>query len=124
MGKLLKYKDGKIVSIAGAPVLERTLMYRKEKGCDDCGFKNWTRGDTCFIVNKPKGGMQRLCPDCACSQATGLPREYYKKNAYANPRSPFDTTDPRSLFDATDVAEYLTLDLLDPLGVCLGPIHS
>ena len=101
MGKFLKDKDGQMVSIDGAPVLERTLE-RKEKDCDGCGFEKWVLGDTCFIVHKTEGGMQRLCPDCAL--AKGLPKKHYKKNVYAT-----------SLFDATEEPEDLTIALLNPL---------
>jgi hypothetical protein len=104
MGKFLKDKDGQMVSIDGAPVLERTLD-RKEKNCDGCGFEKWVLGDKCFIVHNTEGGMQWLCPDCAL--ARGLPKEHYKKNVYAT-----------SLFDATEETEdknTLSIPLLNPM---------
>jgi hypothetical protein len=101
MGKFLKDKDGQMVAIDGAPVLERSLD-KKEKACEGCGFEKWVLGDKCFIVHKTDGGMQRLCPNCALAQ--GLPKEHYKKNYYAT-----------ALLGAAEQAEGFTIALLNPL---------
>jgi hypothetical protein len=100
MGKFLKDKDGQMVSIDGALVLERTLD-KKERNCDCCGFEKWVLGDKCFIVHNTEGGMQWLCPDCALTR--GLPIEHYKKNCYAT-----------ALFDPIDESK-LAIPLLNPL---------
>jgi len=78
MGKFLRDTDGNIVSVAGAPVLER-IIERKTKPCEQCGFKNWRRGDHLFIVQSNTGLMQWLCPDCAVKR--GLPKEFYFRNS-------------------------------------------
>jgi hypothetical protein len=109
MGKFLKDKDGQMVSIDGAPVLERTLD-KKPKDCDGCGFEKWVLGDKCFIVHNKEGGMQWICSDCAL--ARGLPKEHYKKNVYAT--SLFDPTEDSEDKEAED-KNTLTTPLLNPL---------
>eukprot|EP00980_Cylindrotheca_fusiformis_P025995 scaffold15116_cov65-Cylindrotheca_fusiformis.AAC.2 len=80
MGKFLRDKDGNLVSVGGAPVLERTLE-RKTKDCDACGYKRWCRGDKLFILQSPTGSMEWLCPDCAVRR--GLPQEHYHRNFHS-----------------------------------------
>lgn len=85
MGKILRDKEGKIVSVGGFPVLERTLE-RKPKNCQACGFTDWSRGDKVFIFQSENGIMEWLCPDCACHR--GLPVAYYHRNINATIRPP------------------------------------
>jgi hypothetical protein len=80
MGKFLKDKDGNLVAVGGAPVLERTLE-RKTRECEACGYKKWCKGDKLFIVQSPTGLMQWLCPDCAVLR--GLPQEHHHKNFHS-----------------------------------------
>ena len=83
MGKVLKDKNGNIVTVGGAPVMEKTLT-RRPRDCEDCGFDKWVKGDKVFIIQGASGGMQWLCSDCALRK--GLPRAYYQRNYYhANP---------------------------------------
>ena len=80
MGRFLKDAKGNIVTVSGAPVLEKTLD-RKPRDCEGCSFAKWVKGDKLYIVQNSNGAMEWLCPDCACEK--GLPEEYYKRNHYA-----------------------------------------
>lgn len=85
MGKILRDSDGNIVSVGGAPVLERTLE-RKPKNCQGCGFNSWSKGDKVFIFQSNNNGMEWICPDCAIQR--GLPEEHYHRNELATAHPP------------------------------------
>ena len=57
MGKFLRDKDGNMVTIGGAPVLERSLD-KKPRDCEECGFDRWILGDKIFIIQSVGGEMQ------------------------------------------------------------------
>jgi hypothetical protein len=57
MGKFLRDKDGNMVTIGGAPVLERVLD-KKPRDCEHCGFNQWILGDKVFIIQAVGGKMQ------------------------------------------------------------------
>ena len=81
MGKFLRDQEGKMVALAGTPVLEKTLD-RKPRDCQVCGFSKWAKGDKLFILS----GNEWLCPDCAV--AKGLSTEHYHRNYYATQPPP------------------------------------
>lgn len=86
MGKFLRDDAGRMVSIRGSPVLEKTLD-RKPRDCQSCGFAKWIKGDKLFIV----AGNEWICPDCAVKR--GLPVQYYQRNHYATQPLPAGVLD-------------------------------
>ena len=77
----LKDQDGNIVTVGGAPVLEKVLD-KKPRDCELCGYDQWVLGDSCYIMqNTKEGGMMWFCADCALRR--GLPKEHYKRNYYS-----------------------------------------
>lgn len=112
VGSFLKDRHDKLVTIDGSPVIQKVLKKsgRKPRECQQCGFERWCVNDTCFVVSrigsveqqqqqqqhdhiKDSGGappfdfgggsLEWLCPNCAVTR--GLPKEYFRRNKYAQP---------------------------------------
>jgi hypothetical protein len=83
LGNFLKDERGELVTMEGAPILQKQMMKgaKKPRACQGCSFRKWCIGDTCFIVStKIPGELNWLCPNCAVKR--GLPEVHHRKNRF------------------------------------------
>jgi hypothetical protein len=71
--------------IDGCAVTHQVMKSKRSKGCGDCGFTDWSPGDSKFIV-EGRGSRDHLCP--ACGVLRGLPVRCYVRNENAPPFRP------------------------------------
>lgn len=124
-----RLKTEKFLSVHGDVMLKKQILHtRRARSCATCKFREWSKGDVCYLlVKNNKNNTNRssrndnkqaaddevqqlylwLCPDCALQN--GMPEEHYHYNRNRMPPVPdpvIDITMNReiSAIDPEDVA--------------------
>jgi hypothetical protein len=84
----------------GDSILKKSINnYKTARPCTQCHFRNWSRGDTCYLMMKQKSSEEEneyrqllwLCPDCALKN--GMPEKHYQFNINRLPPVPDEVVD-------------------------------